>query len=587
MANEYDSQGRLVLKDSQGTEISMYRFFQLSLKPPSGGYAYPGRTSTKYGNETHNGYDFPCTRRTEIRSTCEGTVAVVRGGITQEGNSSDNGGMGNAVIIQEEGTDRHHRYMHMIEDPVVNEGDKVYQGTLLGYSGSTGDSTGPHLHYDIQNGLWGSFLDAWEQFSNSSQPTDWTPRKVTDASEAARQDWSCIEDTHGIDYGGNSGSEEIPEFFTDKYIHDVAVHNSTFIGSTVLNECGGLIIRIGWAGTGDSANNYEIDSQLSNFLATYHDKPLGFYVYSYTAYGTSATPNYKALLDNLQTVLKQYGRTASDIELGIWYDMEESANYGSDKSVNFQQFRDFEATVKPYGYRIIGIYTGQSNLDNQFNAVDLQDVPIWIAWWDVERSTVDSFVSSKSWNKVYIWQCFGDAHKEMDAEGNYKSLDTDLMLKAIPGSGSSSNPSGPTQTIINAKKIIFDPTPGLINKDTLISITTDVENGVVRYTADNSAPTPESTILEAGHKIAPWLVPHRSWNFRAAVFDEATGEILAQGTGTYIWAWERPKGEDVEGILKHITEEKNLQPYLSYHPEDDSVETIESYEGNQETSNAE
>lgn len=584
MANEYDSQGRLILRDSQGTEISMYRFFQLSLKPPAGGYAYPGRTTTKYGNESHIGYDFPCTRRSEIRSTCEGTVAVVRGGITQEGNSSDNGGMGNSVIIQEEGTDRHHRYMHMIEDPVVNEGEKVYQGTLLGYSGSTGDSSGPHLHYDIQNGLWGSQLDAWEQFSNGSQPAGWTPRKVTDASEANRQNWSCIEDTNGIDYGGGgSGTgNSVPPFTTDKDIFDVSHYNLASLGHISTENCGGLIVQVCRARTGGASDDYVI-SAFKQWVSTYKGTiPLGFYFYSYLPFETDESST-KSVFKSCFQLLTNEGITPKDVSIGVWLDLETDGPTPSSPSVNINQVKWFREVATDLGYVTAGLYSNAAYIGDlsssgggNFNDSDLIDVPIWVAWLGKDAQGVLDWGSIHGYQKVYLLQ------DSWTYSVGFGDLDHDVVVQPIPVVG-----SGSTQTIIEYKKIIFDPTPGLINKDTLISITTDVENGVVRYTADNSAPTPESTILEEGHKIAPWLIPHRSWNFRAAVFDEATGEVLAQGTGTYIWPWERPKGEDVEGILKHIEEEENLQSYLSYHPEDESVKTIESYTESRETSNAE
>lgn len=47
-------------------------------------------------------------------------------------------------------------YMHLQDLPLVKTGDSVYAGTPVGKCGTTGDSTGPHLHVDIrQNGNWG------------------------------------------------------------------------------------------------------------------------------------------------------------------------------------------------------------------------------------------------------------------------------------------------------------------------------------------------------------------------------------------------------------------------------------------------
>ena len=54
---------------------------------------------------------------------------------------------GNGVVTQ---------YMHM-SSRSVSVGDYVYQGQQLGISGSTGNSTGPHLHFGVM--INGSYVD--------------------------------------------------------------------------------------------------------------------------------------------------------------------------------------------------------------------------------------------------------------------------------------------------------------------------------------------------------------------------------------------------------------------------------------------
>ena len=86
----------------------------------------------------HNGIDMACAQGTPIYATRAGKVTVA---------SYQAGGAGNYVSINHlDGFSS--IYMHMTHY-VVSAGQNVSQGQLIGYVGSTGLSTGPHLHFGI------------------------------------------------------------------------------------------------------------------------------------------------------------------------------------------------------------------------------------------------------------------------------------------------------------------------------------------------------------------------------------------------------------------------------------------------------
>lgn len=90
------------------------------------------------GMAFHPGIDFRARSGTEVRSTGAGTV-------THAGWA---GGYGNMVEV-DHGNGVTTRYGHL-SSIAVGEGDHVTAGEVLGRSGSTGRSTGPHLHYEVR-----------------------------------------------------------------------------------------------------------------------------------------------------------------------------------------------------------------------------------------------------------------------------------------------------------------------------------------------------------------------------------------------------------------------------------------------------
>lgn len=110
----------------------------------SGSLFWPttGRAVTQYFSWRHGGLDIDGNLSSPIFAAADGTVEVSRGGW--------NGGYGNVIII-DHGKGVKTRYGHLSRLS-VKAGDKVQGGQLIGIMGSTGRSTGSHLHFEIMIG---------------------------------------------------------------------------------------------------------------------------------------------------------------------------------------------------------------------------------------------------------------------------------------------------------------------------------------------------------------------------------------------------------------------------------------------------
>ena len=123
-------------------EVDLHRIVAESLPlgfPVNGSY----RSTSGYGprwGRMHSGHDFAGPKGTPIVSTGAGTV-------TFAGRQS---GYGNLVKIQHPfGFETRYAHLNAIR---VSVGDKVSRGDRIGDMGTTGRSTGVHLHYEVRRG---------------------------------------------------------------------------------------------------------------------------------------------------------------------------------------------------------------------------------------------------------------------------------------------------------------------------------------------------------------------------------------------------------------------------------------------------
>ena len=100
----------------------------------------------------HNGLDLVGRDGSEIYSVTDGVVRV---------NAYESNGAGNYVSIGKTIDGKLHvfLYMHMKERSRLKKGQTIKAGQLIGYQGSTGNSTGSHLHFGVK--VEGEYADPY------------------------------------------------------------------------------------------------------------------------------------------------------------------------------------------------------------------------------------------------------------------------------------------------------------------------------------------------------------------------------------------------------------------------------------------
>ena len=89
----------------------------------------------------HHGVDVACPVGTPL-------IAGADGKIVNKGHHSKSGV---TLVIKHRGN-FHTAYYHLREPSFLNEGDRVKAGDIVAYSGNTGASTGPHVHFELRRG---------------------------------------------------------------------------------------------------------------------------------------------------------------------------------------------------------------------------------------------------------------------------------------------------------------------------------------------------------------------------------------------------------------------------------------------------
>ena len=116
----------------------------------------------------HHGVDVALPVGTPLTAPADGVV-VKKG----------KGPSGGVTLILKHDDNRHTVYYHLQKPSHLAKGATVKRGDLIGFSGNTGASTGPHLHMELRRSArWGDTIDPMPYFQAEETPEPVKPEPV-------------------------------------------------------------------------------------------------------------------------------------------------------------------------------------------------------------------------------------------------------------------------------------------------------------------------------------------------------------------------------------------------------------------------
>lgn len=607
MGNEYNADGKIILRDTSGNQMSLPRFFQLALVDGNGNYARP--TSHHHLDAWDMGTGGALT--VPARTPVFGTVIAAN-------QTGWNGEMGTSVII-DEGNGRTHYFMHMVENSlVVSVGDEVKQGDKLGLIGNTGNSFGAHLHYDVREG--GSRIgDPMLAYDCTTLPSGWNFPDAVDNGN----NWDYIPlDQTATDYGPPGGETPSEPFFTDGYVYDLSTHQTQAEVQELCNDSttGGFVLRFAW----NSGQDGKVDSHLADAKAA--NVPVGFYSASDKNITYDGEAAYRTMIEaQAELLATTMSVKPSDCPLGVWLDLESwgvalggnGCGMSATPAENLRQIEIFREVFGNKGFPTCGWYSNKNELTNGMlgnTDESWKEFPYWYARPGASRSTVDSEMANFGITNCYLWQD-GDGGSNWSPDKTYRhrNVDNDTVLQPIPTSGGGGGGGGGggsytevikvTVDVIPPKRIYFSPVPGIIptldtrldEREQQITITTDADNASLYYTLDGSSPyqyttnngTTAYTVAANALLYSSSITINKDTHIRVIAVPSGTSpgmtfdEPLAKGSGTFLfqyqnvaqtWEEEQKSYATSDGAVSFF--EENKQAFLRLHAEQTDEEIL-------------
>lgn len=275
--------------------------------------AWAGKVTSKYGlrthpisgkkNTPHEGTDIASKKGTAIPSNVSGKV-IASGSAKANGYASS---YGNIVVI-EDSNGFHHYYAHL-DKAVAKKGTMIKAGQLAGNVGSTGNSTGAHLHYEVRkNGKVvnpNQFIPAGKQTKMVAavQPKVAGVSTMSLGGLSAKYESNGSPGTIARTKGDKGGASYGTYQLTTASGHAQKFANS-FGGSLKGKKAGTAAFDKAWKAE-SSKNSKAFSNAQHNYIKTNHYAPAANKFKSVTGIDASKAP--KAVQDMIWSIGVQHG----------------------------------------------------------------------------------------------------------------------------------------------------------------------------------------------------------------------------------------------------------------------------------------
>lgn len=266
---------------------------------------FAGRINPVTGaRENHSGTDFAAPDGTPFYAVASGTVKYI-------GNAS---GYGQWIVIESPtgSGDGTQEYGHMWNAFAtgLKVGDQVRAGQVIGYVGSNGQSTGPHLHLTIWAGRHGGVrIDPETYLQGASDPTTKKP--------------SSVRTLFGIDISNHQGDMDVK--------HAIESEGLDFI---ILRLCDGTYV----------------DTKFKSYLAQAEKTKALINAYWYVRAPSEGTSFEK----QIDVIDRQFGGRK---DIGVWIDIE-SVDRNGNALLTETDTWNAKRALERRGYYVPGVYSG-------------------------------------------------------------------------------------------------------------------------------------------------------------------------------------------------------------------------------------